>query len=39
MAKNEHKADDGTVELDFDNYEETEVELPDMIVTGKLLQA
>lgn len=29
MAKNEHKADDGNVELDFDNYEETEIELKD----------
>ena len=28
MAKNEHKADDGTVQLDFDGYEETEIELP-----------
>ena len=38
MAKNEHKADDGTVELDFDNYEETEVELPSKTETKKKVE-
>jgi hypothetical protein len=28
MSKNEHKAEDGNVDLDFEGYEETEIELP-----------
>ena len=28
MAKNEHKPEDGQVDLEFDEYEETTVELP-----------
>ncbi len=38
MAKNEPTADDGTVELDFDNYEETEVELPSKTETKKKVE-